>query len=33
MFVHGDNLKQKEAHKEKYIDIEAKKYLAEKCKN
>ena len=29
MFVHGDNLKQKESHKEKYIDQEAKNYLAE----
>ena len=29
MFVHGDNLKQKESHKEKYIDQEAKTYLAE----
>ena len=29
MFVHGDNLKQKESHKEKYIDIDSKKYLAE----
>ena len=29
MFVHGDNLKQKEAHKEKHIDQEAKKFLAE----
>lgn len=29
MFVHGDNLKQKESHKEKYTDLEAKKYLAE----
>ena len=29
MFVHGDNLKQKESHKEKYTDQEAKNYLAE----
>jgi hypothetical protein len=29
MFVHGDNLKQKESHKEKYIDLEAKSHLAE----
>jgi len=29
MFVHGDNLKQKESHKEKYIDQEAKQFLAE----
>lgn len=29
MFVHGDNLKQKESHKEKYTDQESKKYLAE----
>ena len=29
MFVHGDNLKQKESHKEKYIDQESKKFLAE----
>jgi hypothetical protein len=29
MFVHGDNLKQKESHKEKYIDQEAKIFLAE----
>ncbi|OFX22008.1 MAG: restriction endonuclease [Bacteroidetes bacterium GWA2_31_9] len=29
MFVHGDNLKQKESHKEKYIDQEAKNYLVE----
>ena len=29
MFVHGDNLKQKESHKEKYIDQEAKNFLAE----
>jgi hypothetical protein len=29
MFVHGDNLKQKEAHKEKYTDQEAKQFLAE----
>jgi hypothetical protein len=29
MFVHGDNLKQKETHKDKYADQEAKSYLAE----
>jgi hypothetical protein len=29
MFVHGDNLKQKESHKEKYTDQEAKQFLAE----
>ena len=29
MFVHGDNLKQKETHKEKYIDQEARMFLAE----
>jgi uncharacterized NAD(P)/FAD-binding protein YdhS len=29
MFVHGDNLTQKENHKEKYTDKEAKQYLAE----
>jgi len=29
MFVHGDNLKQKESHKEKYTDKEAKLFLAE----
>lgn len=29
MFVHGDNLKQKESHKNKYIDQEAKQFLAE----
>jgi hypothetical protein len=29
MLVHGDNLKQKEGHKEKYTDQEAKSYLAE----
>lgn len=27
MFVHGDNLKQKESHKEKYTDQEARNYL------
>jgi len=29
MFVHGDNLKQKESHKEKYTDQEAKSFLVE----
>lgn len=29
MFVHGDNLSQKESHKEKYTDNEAKQFLAE----
>ncbi|MDX2304767.1 MAG: Bpu10I family restriction endonuclease [Microscillaceae bacterium] len=29
MFVHGDNLKQKENHKEKYTDQEARVYLTE----
>ncbi len=29
MFVHGDNLTQKENHKEKYTDIESKQYLKE----
>jgi len=29
MFVHGDNLKQKESHKEKYTDQEARQFLAE----
>ncbi len=29
MFVHGDNLTQKENHKEKYTDEEAKQFLAE----
>lgn len=29
MLIHGDNLKQKEFHKEKYTDEEAKRFLAE----
>ncbi len=29
MYVHGDNLKQKESHQTKYIDLESKKYLSE----
>ncbi len=29
MFVHGDNLRQKETHRDKYIDQEAKIFLAE----
>lgn len=29
MFVHGDNLEQKEKHQTKYLDAESKKYLAE----
>ena len=29
MFVHGDNLAQKERHKTKYLDAKSKKYLSE----
>lgn len=29
MYVHGDNLRQKENHKTKYLDNDSKKYLVE----
>lgn len=29
MYVHGDNLTQKEAHKTKYLDKESRSYLKE----